>query len=143
VPIYVDSNVFILPILYGESEPRAINAIEVLRKIETKKVVAYTSLLTWDEVTRVVLKTLGKADSRESGRRLLHFPNLRFVEVNESIITKSQFLIENYEVRPRDAIHCSSALIKGIREVVTDDANFQDIENLKRTPLEKAAKDTA
>jgi uncharacterized protein len=132
--------VFILPVLYGESERRAINAIEFLRKIESKKVTAYTSMLTWDEVTWVVLKALGKADSRQAGKKLLQFPNLRFVEVNESVISKSQSLIENYEMKPRDAIHCSSALVKGIRQVVTDDSDFEALEGLKRMPLEVAAK---
>jgi uncharacterized protein len=137
--IYVDSNVFILPILYGDSQRRAIDATRVLRKIETKEIAAYTSLLTWDEVTWVVSRTMGKSDSREAGKRLLQFPNLRFVGVNESVVAKSQSLIEEYEIRPRDSIHCASALAKGIKEIVSDDADFETIENIMRVPLEVAA----
>lgn len=138
-PIYVDSNVFILPVLYGDSERRAVNAAEVLKKIESKKLTAYTSMLTWDEVTWVVLKSLGRADSREVGKKLLQFPNLRFVEVSEAVIAKSQLLIENFATSPRDAIHCSSALVKGISTVITDDADFDAFEDIKRVPLEIAS----
>ena len=97
-------------------------------------------MLTWDEVTWVVFKSPGKADSSQAGKRLLQFPNLRFLDVDESVITKSQFLIENYKMKPRDAIHCSSALVKGIRDVVTDDADFGSIEGLKRMPLERLSR---
>jgi len=48
---YVDSNVFIAPLLYDA--PRSEAAAAVLKMIETKKISAYTSTLTWDEVVWV------------------------------------------------------------------------------------------
>lgn len=135
-PVYTDANVFILPAIYGDSG-RGAKATDILRKIETGQLSAYTSCLTWDEVVWVVLKTLGKADSIESGKKLMRFPNLRFVEVSESVIAKSQSLIEKYQLKPRDAIHCSSAISKGISVFVSDDRDFDIVQEIKRTPLGK------
>jgi predicted nucleic acid-binding protein len=49
--VYVDSNVFMTPLLYDA--PRSEAAAAVLKMIETKKISAYTSTLTWDEVVWV------------------------------------------------------------------------------------------
>jgi predicted nucleic acid-binding protein len=104
---HVDANIFILSLIYGASG-RGRDAAKILKLIETGRLFAYTSYLTWDEVVWVILMTLSKADSIESGKKLIGFPNLRFVEVSESVVTKSQTLTEKYQkLKSRDAIHCS------------------------------------
>jgi uncharacterized protein len=134
--VYADANVFILPVIYGDSG-RGKAATRILRKMENGEFSTYTSTLTWDEVVWVVRKTLGKGDSVEAGRKLIQFPNLRFVEVDEAVITKGQSLIEKYQLKPRDAIHCSSAISKGISSIISDDPDFDIVQELKRVPLEK------
>jgi predicted nucleic acid-binding protein len=136
--VYADANVFIFLVIYGESG-RGKGAAKILRKIEAGELSAYTSTLTWDEVVSVVRKTLGKADSEESGIKLIQFPTLRFIEVGESVIVRSQTLIERYRIKPRDAIHCSSAISKGISLVMSDDPDFDVVQEIRRTPLEKFA----
>ncbi|MDG6995169.1 MAG: type II toxin-antitoxin system VapC family toxin [Nitrososphaerota archaeon] len=135
-PVYLDSNVFILPLIHGDSG-RGAPAARLLRKVEAGETTAYTSILTWDEVTWVVLKTLGRADSLQAGKKLLQFPNLRFIDVSEAVITRCQWLMEKYQIKPRDAVHCSSAIVKGIKSMVSDDRDFEIVRELKRTPLEK------
>ena len=76
---YVDSNVFILPVL-GEKSDRARGARKVLERIEAQELVAYTSILTWDEVVWVVSKVLGRPDGIQVGKKLLNFPGLRFID---------------------------------------------------------------
>ncbi len=136
--VYIDTNLFVFPLIYGDSG-RGKDATQVLRKIERGEFTAYTSTLTWDEVVWVIRRTLGKEDSIESGRKLIRFPNLRFIEVGDSIIAKSQSLIEKYQLKPRDAIHCSSAILKGIGLLLSDDPDFDVVKEIKRTPLEKFA----
>lgn len=137
-PVYADANVFIFPVIYGDSGNGA-KASRILEKIEGGRLSAHTSWLTWDEVVWVVRKTLGKADSIESGRKLMQFPNLKFIEVSESVIAKSQSLIEKYQLKPRDAIHCSSAISKGINLFVSDDPGFDTVKEIKRTSIEEFA----
>jgi predicted nucleic acid-binding protein len=135
---YVDTNIFVFPFIYGDSG-KGKDAARILRKIESDEFSAYTSALTWDEVVWVVRKTFGKEDSIESGRKLLQFPNLKFIEVGDSIIAKSQSLIEKYQLKPRDAIHCSSAISKGINLLLSDDPDFDVVKEIRRTPLAKFA----
>lgn len=134
--IYADSNIFILPLIHGDSG-RGATASKILRRIESGELTAYTSYLTWDEVTWVVRRTLGKPDSIESGKKLIGFPNLRFIEVTESIITKGQSLVEKHQLKPRDAIHCSSAISKDIGKLVSDDSDFDVVKEITRIPLAK------
>ena len=70
--ICVDSNAFILSVL-GETSKRAKGATSLLRMIEAERVEAFTSVLTWDEVSWVVTKVLGRADGVAAGKKLLSF----------------------------------------------------------------------
>ncbi|MCS7113406.1 MAG: hypothetical protein NZ955_05560 [Candidatus Bathyarchaeota archaeon] len=57
---YVDSNIFIHPIIYDEAAiPEARRCREFLLKIAFGDIEAYTSLATWDEVTWVVRRIVG------------------------------------------------------------------------------------
>ena len=81
---YIDSNVFIYPVIYQtESQQKAKKAKEILLKIENGEISAYTSTLTWDEVVWVVSKLLGRDDGINQGKKLLGFPNLEFINVDE------------------------------------------------------------
>ena len=67
---YIDSNVFLYPVLYGDLE-ESERAREILSQIERKDIQAYTSTLTWDEVSYVIERTLGKTDAIEIGKKFL------------------------------------------------------------------------
>jgi len=137
--IYVDSNVFILPVL-GENSDRARGATKLLRMIESDRLEAFTSVLTWDEVCWVVTKVLGSSDGVAAGKKLLGFPHLRFVEANSEVISTAHSMLERYSGKglgPRDAIHCASAVARRIRSIASDDAGLSVVEELKREPLER------
>jgi uncharacterized protein len=136
--IYVDSNAFILPVL-GEDSRRAKGATSLLRMIEAERFDAFTSVLTWDEVCWVVSKVLGKADGVAAGKKLLAFPHLRFVEANSAVLSGAQSLMERYSskgLRPREAIHCASAVTRKAMSIASDDEGFDAIKEVKRAPLE-------
>jgi hypothetical protein len=132
---YVDSDVFILPVLGGNTE-KTVGARRALERIEAGKLVAYTSVLTWDELVWVVSRTLGKADAAQVGRKLLSFPGLRFLDLTSSTVVRAQAICDSTGLAPRDAIHCAAALAKGIESFVTDDADIDKVPGLKRVRLE-------
>jgi uncharacterized protein len=133
---YLDSNVFIYPVLYPEeSQPKVKKAKQILADIENGELQAYTSTLTWDEVVWVVKKTMGKEEAVNQGKKLLGFPNLEFIAVDDSIIVRAQKLTEKYNLNPRDAIHCASAIEKKIKEVISDDSELDVIKEIKRIQL--------
>jgi len=138
--IYVDSNIFIRPIISDQDYSEAATACKkVLSAIENGKVVAYTSALTWDEVVYVVRKVLGKADSTQSGEKFLKFPNLRFISVSEDIIRAAQRIVTESDVLPRAAIHVASAQKGKAEVIISDDSDFDAIEGVKREGSETFA----
>lgn len=129
--VYVDSNVFIGPILYVEPG-LAEGASGVLRLIEGGKITAHTSTLTWDEVVWVVRKVLGKPDAVEAGKKLLGFPNLRFVAATEEVLRGAQRLVSDAGMAPRDAVHLASAQVRRVDLVISDDADLDAASGVKR-----------
>ncbi|MGO8805434.1 MAG: type II toxin-antitoxin system VapC family toxin [Candidatus Bathyarchaeia archaeon] len=133
---YLDSNVFLYSALYSPtSEPKAKRAKEMLQKIENGEITAATSTLTWDEVVWVATKLLGRADGIAQGQKLLGFPNIEFINVDEGIIAQAQALMAKYKLSPRDSIHVASALSKKTKTIVSDDEDFDQIKEIKRIPL--------
>ena len=133
---YIDSNVFLYPVLYNDIR-ESENARKILSEIEGKNIQAYTSTLTWDEVSYVVERIFGKTDSIEVGKRFLNFPFLRFIPVDDEIIRRSQVIREKYNLKPRDSIHLSCAIERNISEIITDDADFDEIKEITRVPIKQ------
>ena len=129
--IYIDSNIFISPLIYEDS-PLASSSKRVLAMVEKGETTAYTSTLTWDEVVWVVRRVLGRADSVQAGEKLAAYPNLRFVSASEEIIRSAQKLLSEYGVAPRDAIHIASALNKNVDALVSDDSELDLVREVKR-----------
>lgn len=133
---YVDSNVFLYSVLYSpDLEPKAKKAKEILQKIENKELSAATSTLTWDEVVWVATKLLGRTGGIAQGQKLLGFPNLEFINVDEGIIVQAQSLMDKYKLSPRDSIHVASALSRKATIIISDDEDFDQVKEIKRTPL--------
>jgi hypothetical protein len=133
---YIDSNVFIYPAIYQtEAQAKAKKAKEILLKIESGELSAYTSTLTWDEVVWVVARVLGRDDGIRQGKKLLGFPNLEFINVDEGTLTLALTLLDKYKLSPRDSIHVASALGRKIKGVISDDEDFDQVKEITRTPL--------
>ncbi|MBX8642912.1 MAG: type II toxin-antitoxin system VapC family toxin [Thermoplasmata archaeon] len=131
---YIDANVFLYPVLY-QGLPQVDSARKVLTSIENKEIQAYTSTLTWDEVSYVTGKLLGRTDSVEIGRKFLNFPNLRFVAMDEKVMRRGQKVREQYDLKPRDSIHLSSAIERNVRKIISDDSDFDGIREIERVAL--------
>jgi hypothetical protein len=44
-------------------------------------------------------------DGTRQGRKLLGFPNLEFINVDEGILTAAQTMLDKYKLNSRDSIH--------------------------------------
>ncbi len=124
---YIDANIFIQAIVRNEND-----CIKVLEKIIRKEFIGVTSVLSWDEVTFIVQKFLGKDIAKIEGNQFLKFPNLVFIETKKDIMIKAQKLFEEYNLKPRDAIHAATALYMNINEIISEDKDFDKIKELKR-----------
>ena len=134
---YLDSNVFIYPVIYpANTQPKAKKAKEILLDVEKGKLTAFTSTLTWDEVVWVINRVMGRSEGINQGRKLLGFPNLQFIPADENVIVHAQRLLNKYKLSPRDSIHVASALEKRTNAFISDDADFDQIKEINRTPIE-------
>lgn len=130
---YLDTTVFTYAILYNDDKSH--HCKELVKSIAKGNIIGFTSVITWDEVVYTVKKTLGKGISKEEGKKFLNLPNLVILRLDKTVLTKAQELIENYSLDPRDAIHVATALIHGADEIISDDADFDVVKEIKRIPL--------
>jgi len=130
---YIDSQVFIKSILGTDTDAEKARAI--ISAIESKQTGGHTSILTFDEVAFSVRKIAGFEKSIIAGQYFLKIPNLTFIEATYGIIKLAQELIEKYRIRPRDAIHAACSVHKGIKIIVSDDADFDSLKELERKSI--------
>ena len=132
--VYIDTNIFLNPILYDiKANQEANKSKSFLEEIIANKITGFTSVLTWDEFVWIIRKILGTQIAIEKGRKFLIIPNLRIVKVSLLTINRAQDLISNYKIQPRDAIHVASALENKINKIISFDEDFDIIKEIERT----------
>ena len=124
---YIDSNVFIQGIIRDDKKSK-----EIILKIARKEFVGVTSVLSWDEIVFVVGKFLGREIAIREGEKFFALPNIEIIDAKKEIILKAQKLIEKYKINPRDAIHSATALNLNIKEIISEDSDFDKIKEIKR-----------
>ena len=133
---YLDSNVFLQSALYiGVKTDRAKAILESIAKDESS---AATSSLAMDEVVWVAMKEMG--DRKKAlilCKSILEIPNLKILDVTGGDILKALWFMEKYsKLKPRDAIHLAVCFNAGIFTIISDDSDFNDIEEITRESLE-------
>ena len=133
--IYLDSNVFVSAALY--TDVLGDRAREIVGLVELGKVKAATSALTYDEVFWAVKKFKGRDAAVKAGDAFLSMLNLVMVNVDRDVLYKAHELIagSGSALDPRDAIHAACALSKGINQILSEDGDFDSLNELKRSPI--------
>ncbi len=136
--VYVDANLFIYAAIEEHGDEKSIQCKEILTKIAGEKIPAVTSILTWDELVWTCRKNLTVALAVEIGNSFLGMPNLNLLSANRPVAEKASALMAEYGLKPRDAIHAATAILSGEREIITDDADFDKVKELRRVSLAEA-----
>ncbi len=72
----------------------------------------------------------------EIGKDILELPNLKILDVTAKDILVSIDLMERYaHLKPRDAIHSAVCMNAGVFTMVSDDNDFDGIEEINREAL--------
>ena len=124
---YIDANIFVQGIIRNDN-----NAKEIILKIANKEFIGVTSVLSWDEVVFMARKFIDNEIAKREGGKFFGLPNFEYIDAKKEIILKAQKLIEKYNIKPRDAIHSATAIHLGIREIVSEDKDFDKVKELKR-----------
>ena len=130
---YLDSNFFVY--LFTQEE-------DILKKIINNlgKHHFYTSCLTYDEVVWVIRKLFGKEISIKSSGFLLSISNLNFINVDKEILHKTDEVISYFDLKPRDSLHYASMENNNIKNIVTDDKDFNKIKIIEVISIESFVK---
>jgi predicted nucleic acid-binding protein len=133
---YIDANVFIYVALYEGRKHEHARAL--LEAVENGSEGAATAALTLDEVVWVLSQEASRSVALEQGQRLLDIPNLRFVDVEgATLVGMLQQMRRNEHLRPRDAIHLATMESAGIYTIVSDDSDFDRVDDVDRRGLEE------
>ncbi|MDP6155094.1 MAG: type II toxin-antitoxin system VapC family toxin [Candidatus Thermoplasmatota archaeon] len=131
---YLDSNVFLYPILYEGK--KTDNAQAILMEMVEGDIHCITASLTLDEVIWIVSKKISRKKALEIGKDILELPNLKILDVTAKDILVSIDLMERYaHLKPRDAIHSAVCMNAGVFTMVSDDNDFDGIEEINREAL--------
>ncbi|MBI2663827.1 type II toxin-antitoxin system VapC family toxin [Candidatus Woesearchaeota archaeon] len=139
--VYLDANVFIYAAAIGDlSDAKAVQSKHILQEIADMRIAASTSILTWDEVTWICRASMPLKEAVEKGGIVLSLPNLSAQDVTVPIAKKAAELAIKCALRPRDALHAATAILHGEKEIITDDADFDRVKELKRVSLAEASR---
>ena len=127
---YIDSNIFIFA--YSEDKENGVVCRKILDLIIENKITAFTSTLTFDEIFNKIMRLKDKQTALIVSDLFLNLNNLRFIEVDLNIVSSSLFLLKKYNLGPRDAIHLACAFSKDLKNIITNDKDFDKIEEIKR-----------
>ena len=132
---YLDSNIFIFAAL--DSSEKGKKARDILKKTHEEGIVTFTSSLTIDEVVWSILKqTKNRALAIEQGARILELKSIGIVNIDEKIMRGALNLMKiHLSLKPRDAIHLSAALFIGASVMISDDSDFDEVNDIKRKSL--------
>lgn len=127
--VYLDANVFIFAQLSSERE--GILARLILKALEEGKFKGITNVLTVDEVIWKIKKEVDYGSAISVGKAMLDFINLDIVEVTPRTIKEACNFMEKYKIGPRDAIHLASMKENNVSIIVTEDADFKRVREIK------------
>jgi Predicted nucleic acid-binding protein, contains PIN domain len=131
--LYLDANVFVFAAV--NTEDLGVNARSVIRKIQFGEDTAVTSALTWDEVFWAVKKHSLEL-AFEVCEAMLNLPNLEIVSADKELALSALRLMRDCHLAPRDALHAATAIACGVDFLVTSDAHFSRVKELKIKDLE-------
>src|SRR3989344_5932012 len=132
---YIDSNVFIFA--YSDNKENGVACRKILDLIIKNKINAFTSTLTFDEIFNKIMKLKDRQTALMVSNLFLNLNNLKFIEVDLNIINSSLLLLKKYNLGPRDAIHLACAFSKELKNIITNDKDFDEIEDIKRHDIKE------
>ena len=128
--VYLDANFFIFAAFDATEKGKAARIL--LKDIVTGKKEARTSTLALDEVLWVLRRNGEQQQMRKNIEQIYAIPHLRIISGSSMIPLRALFYIEQYALKPRDAFHCAFMEEENLSLIVTDDADFDKVKEVKR-----------
>lgn len=130
--MYLDANFFIFAKL--STDTKGSRARNILNQIVSGKR-AITSSLALDEVMWIFIKNKQINMLRPIIEEIYTIKNLEVKEVSATTPLIALEFIEKYNLKPRDAFHLAIMESFNVKEIVSDDSDFDKVKNIKRIKL--------
>lgn len=133
---FLDTNVFLSAAGSAHAEKEA--CVSVLRRVASGSLEATTNSEVVQEILYVLARRGRREDAVVLARRVASlFPDL--LPVTRDDVLGACDLVERYPgLAVRDAIHAASMLRNGIKRVISVDADFDQIRELRRVEPDRA-----
>lgn len=126
--LYLDANIFVYAAVNTEELGQKARAL--LGQIQRGDEKAETSALTFDEVFWAIKKhNLELAFT--ACEAMLNFPNLEVVPADKGLAVLALRIIRECHLAPRDALHAATAISEKADFIVSTDAHFNKVKELK------------
>ncbi|ATZ61235.2 MAG: type II toxin-antitoxin system VapC family toxin [Methanosarcinales archaeon Met12] len=133
--MYLDTNVFIYAALNREEKGKRCR--KMMEMLGRGKLSCAISCLVLDEVAWAVSKHRDFNTGMKVWGDILEVPNLKIVSIDENIAVKAPSLMDKYRLRPRDAIHAALVVENAIGTIVSDDSDFDRVNEIQRIKLDE------
>jgi uncharacterized protein len=107
----------------------------MIRDLQNGKILAATSVLSFDELILAVKKLRGEGEGVTAGEVFLNISGLAILDLKQDTLNSSLSLLKKYHLNPRDSIHAASALNAKAEYLVTEDPDFDALAEIERKPI--------
>jgi len=127
--MFIDANVFIYANF--DNGKKGTWARSVLHSvIQGKK--AITSSLVLDEIMWVLVRNKLAAEMRDVIAGIYALPHVDIVPISSHAPLRSLDFMETHNMKPRDALHVATMEEHNMKEIASDDKDFDRIPSIKR-----------
>lgn len=132
---YADANLFIYAV--RDRGRRGDAARNLLTQLDKRNEKIASSVLVLDEVAWALKKDAGLDRALAYCRELLSDSAIFWIDATPQILKKALDISQAHGLDPRDAIHAASCISSGVREIISQDKDFDQVQELKRIAIIK------
>lgn len=132
--LFVDSSVLLYAV--GGTHRHQQSCRRILQAAEAKTVALHGSVECVQEALFHRLRMTDRASALADASDFRELLTLH--DFDHAVLTRMLDLVENTQIRGRDAVHAATALEQGFHEIVTPDRDFDGIPGLTRIEPEDA-----
>ncbi len=130
---YLDANFFVFALL--DNTKLGENARALQQEIVEGKHSTVTSSLTLDEILWVLVRNNRRELIEEAIDDIYHMPNLTVVATSAAAPKIAVKYMQKYNLKPRDAIHLAVMEELKIKEIISDDVDFDKVQGIRRARI--------
>ena len=128
--LFIDANIFVYSLIDAGSKGTA--CVSLLNDIAHGKYEAVTSALVIDEIMWALIRNQKRHLIETYISNIYKQPHLAVIGVESDLPLVALEFMKEYNLKPRDAMHCAFMKQNGITTIATTDPDFDKIKGIKR-----------